>query len=199
MFQAVGRLIVPMILLLLSFAAVYLYLDTPATALVGSEDGKWLSVGHLLLPLSFFSVHLTNRRYGPSYAFAQVVIAQALATAFALFAVPKLGGLIAFKFVPDLRMAASFAGAFFLASFLSIVVFDGARGPRWWIAPLFGMASAVTLFCLIFYPAAYAGVAPWTRQMLLHMELLMAIAVLSLIPYWTLRGFVRPMPGFNGY
>ena len=125
-FRAVGRLIVPVTLLLLSFVAVYLYLDTPATALVGSDDGKWLSVGHLLLPLSFLSVHLTNRRYGPSYAFAQVVIAQALATAFALYAVPRLGDVIAFKYVPDLRTAASFGGAFFLASFLSIIVFDGS-------------------------------------------------------------------------
>lgn len=198
-FQAVGRLIVPVIMLLLSFAAVYLYLDTPVTVLVGSTDGQWLTLGHLLLPLSFFAVHLTNRRYGPSYAFAQVVIALALGAVFVLFAVPQLGGLIAFKFVPDLRTAGSFAGAFFLASFISIVVFDGARGPRWWIAPLLGMASAVTLFCLIYYPAAYAGVTPWTHQMLLHMELLMAIAVLALIPYWLLRGFVRPMPGFNGY
>jgi hypothetical protein len=22
---------------------------------------------------------------------------------------------------------------------------------------------------------------------------------LSLVPYWILRGFVRPLPGFNGY
>ena len=24
-------------------------------------------------------------------------------------------------------------------------------------------------------------------------------AILLLIPYWSLRGIVRPMPGFNGY
>jgi uncharacterized PurR-regulated membrane protein YhhQ (DUF165 family) len=192
-------LVVPVALLLLSFAAVYLYLDTPTTPLLGSAEGHWLSVGHLMLPLSFLCVHLTNRRYGPSYAFAQVVLAMALAAAFAIYAVPQLGDVMPFKFIPDLRMVASFGGAFFLASFLSIVVFDGARGPRWWIAPLFGMASAVALFCLIYYPAAYAGIAPWTHQMLLHMELLLGIAVLSLIPYWSLRGIVRPMPGFNGY
>ncbi|HTT97275.1 MAG TPA: hypothetical protein VMF58_04455 [Rhizomicrobium sp.] len=198
-FRAVGRLIVPVIMLLLSFAAVYLYLDTPATALVGSVDGQWLTVGHLMLPFSFLAVHLTNRRYGPSYAFAQVVLALALGAAFALYAVPMLRDVMPFKFVPDMRMAGAFSGAFFLASFISITVFDGARGPRWWIAPLLGMASAVALFCLIYYPAAYAGIAPWTHQMLLHMELLLAIAVLSLIPYWSLRGIVRPMPGFNGY
>ncbi len=31
-------------------------------------------MGHLVVPFCFLSVHLTNRRYGPSYAFAQVVV-----------------------------------------------------------------------------------------------------------------------------
>jgi uncharacterized PurR-regulated membrane protein YhhQ (DUF165 family) len=196
---AIARLILPVAMLLLSFAAIYLYLDTPATAVVGAADGQWLTLGHLLVPFSFLCIHLTNRRYGPSYAFAQVVVALALGAAFALYAVPNLAGLVPFKFIPDTRVALAFGGAFLGASFISIVVFDGARGPRWWIAPLLGMVSSVALFCLIYYPAAYAGVAPWAHQMLLHMELLMAIAVLSLIPYWSMRGIVRPMPGFNGY
>ena len=198
-FRAMARLIVPVITLLLSFFAVYLYLDMPATALVGSTEGQWLSVGHLMLPLSFLAVHLTNRRYGPAYAFAQVVLGLAASAAFVKFAVPQLSDVMPFKIVPDLRVAFAFGGAFLLASFLSIVVFDGARGPRWWMAPLLGMVSGVLFFCLAFYPAAYAGVAPWTHQMLLHMELLMAGAILLLIPYWSLRGIVRPMPGFNGY
>ena len=198
-FRAVGRLVVPVVLLLLSFAATYLYLDMPATPIVGAVDGRWLTVGHLLVPLSFLCVHLTNRRYGPSYAFAQVVLALAIGTAFSLYAVPKLAGMVPFKFVPDMRVAMAFGGAFFGASFLSIVVFDGSRGPRWWIAPLLGLVSASALFCLIYYPAAYAGIAPWTHQMLLHMELVIAMAVLMLIPYWALRGVVRPLPGFNGY
>jgi uncharacterized PurR-regulated membrane protein YhhQ (DUF165 family) len=199
MFRAMARLIVPVITLLLSFAAIYLYLDTPATSLVGSVEGQWLTVGHLLLPFSFLTVHLTNRRYGPSYAFAQVVPALAAAAAFVMFAVPRLGDVMPFKIAPDLRVAVAFGGAFFVASFLSIIVFDGARGPRWWMAPLLGMVSGVLFFCLAFYPAAYAGVTPWIHQMLLHMELLMAAAILMLIPYWSLRGIVRPMPGFNGY
>jgi uncharacterized PurR-regulated membrane protein YhhQ (DUF165 family) len=196
---SVVSLILPVVLLLFSFASIYLYLDTPATALVGIEDGQWLTVGHLMLPLSFLAVHLTNRRYGPAYAFAQVVLALAAAAAFVMFAVPRLGDVMPFKIAPDLRVAVAFGGAFFVASFLSIIVFDGARGPRWWMAPLLGMVSGVLFFCLAFYPAAYAGVAPWIHQMLLHMELLMAGAILLLIPYWSLRGIVRPMPGFNGY
>ncbi len=197
--HAVVRLVIPVVLLLFSFAAVYLYLDRPATAIVGTADGHWLSMGHLLLPISFLCVHLTNRRYGPAYALAQVVVAQALGAAFAIYAVPRLAGVVPFNFVPDMRTALAFAGAFLGASFVSIIVFDGSRGPRWWIAPLLGMATSAALFCLIFYPAAYAGVAPWTHEMLLHMELLMAASVLMLVPYWALRGLVRPLPGFNGY
>jgi len=196
---AAGRLVLPVVTLLLSFAAIYLYLDTPATPIVGAADGHWLTVGHLLVPLSFLCVHLTNRRYGPSYAFAQVVLALAVGAALAIYVAPRLNGAVPLKFIPDMRVAFAFIGAFLGASFISIVVFDGSRGPRWWVAPLFGMVSSVALFCLIYYPAAYAGVAPWTHQMLLHMELLMAAAILTLVPYWALRGIVRPLPGFNGY
>ena len=59
-----------------------------------------------------------------------------------------------------MREALAFAGAFFLSSFVAIVVFDGARGPRWWTAPLFGMLSSALLFCPAYYAMAYAGIAP---------------------------------------
>ncbi len=196
-FRALMRLVLPVATLLMSFVAVYLYLDTPVVFL--GRDASWLTVGHLLLPVCFFSVHLTNRRYGPSTAFAQVVLALAVCVAFVMFAAPRLTDYVPFKIVPELRVALAFAGAFLGASFLSIIVFDGARGPRWWLAPLLGMVSSVVFFALIYYPAAYAGVASFTHQMLLHMELLTAIAVLSLIPYWSLRRVVRPLPGFGGY
>lgn len=195
--RAVSRLIVPVGALLMSFIAVYLYLDTPVT-LIGAAAG-WLTVGHLLVPFCFLGVHLTNRRYGPSTAFAQVVVALAVAVAFIMFAVPRLAEYIPFRIVPQTRIAFAFGAAFLGASFLSIVVFDGARGPRWWVAPLLGLVSAVVLFCLIYYPAAYAGVAAWSGRMFTHMELLAGIAVLLLIPYWSLRALVRPLPGFGGY
>ena len=196
-FGAMLRLFLPVATLLMSFVAVYLYLDTPVLFL--GRDASWLTVGHLLLPFCFLSVHLTNRRYGPSTAFAQVVVALAICVAFVMFAAPRLTDYVPFRIVPELRVAVAFAGAFLGASFLSIIVFDGARGPRWWLAPLLGMVSAVVLFALIYYPAAYAGVTSFTHQMLLHMELLTGIAVLSLIPYWSLRRVVRPLPGFGGY
>jgi uncharacterized PurR-regulated membrane protein YhhQ (DUF165 family) len=197
--RAVARLIVPVVMLLLSFAAVYLYLDTPATSVAGSVDGHWLTMGHLLVPVTFLCVHLTNRRYGPAYAFAQVVLSLTAAVAFVVFVAPDLRSYAPIRTVPDLRVAAAFGGAFFVASFISIVVFDGARGPRWWMAPLLGMLASVVIFGLVFYPAAYAGNGDWTHRMAVHLEFLAALAVLSLLPYWVLRGFVRPLPGYNGY
>jgi uncharacterized PurR-regulated membrane protein YhhQ (DUF165 family) len=197
--RAVARLVMPVLLLLASFAAIYLYLDTPATSLAGSVDGHWLTMGHLLVPVSFLCVHLTNRRYGPAYAFAQVVLALAASVAFVVLVAPALAPYVPVRTVPDLRVAAAFGGAFFVASFVSIVVFDGARGPRWWMAPLLGMLASVVIFGLVFYPAAYAGDGDWPHRMAVHLEFLAGIAVLSLVPYWVLRGFVRPMPGYNGY
>jgi hypothetical protein len=35
--------------------------------------------------------------------------------------------------------------------------------------------------------------------MTVHLEFLAGLAVLSLVPYWLLRGLVRPLPGYNGY
>jgi uncharacterized PurR-regulated membrane protein YhhQ (DUF165 family) len=197
--RAVARLVTPVLLLLASFAAVYLYLDTPATSLAGSVDGHWLTMGHLLVPVSFLCVHLTNRRYGPAYAFAQVVLALAASVAFVVFVAPALGPYVPVRIVPDLRVAAAFGGAFLVASFISIVVFDGARGPRWWMAPLLGMLTSVVIFGLVFYPAAYAGNEDWPHRMAVHLGFLAGLAVLSLVPYWILRGFVRPLPGYNGY
>lgn len=195
--RAAARLVAPVTALLLGFVAVYLYLDTPVAFM--NAGAGWLTVGHLLVPVCFLSVHLTNRRYGPSYAFAQVVLALAVAVAFIMFAVPRLADFVPFTIVPDMRAAFAFGGAFLGAGFLSIVVFDGARGPRWWVAPLLGLVSSAVLFCLIYYPAAYAGAAAWTGRMLTHMELLAGVAVLLLVPYWSLRAIVRPLPGFGGY
>ncbi len=73
--------------------------------------------------------------------------------------------------MPALRSAFAFGGAFLGASFLSIVIFDRRAGPALVDAPLLGLLSAVVFFfCLIYYPAAYAGAAAWTHQMLTHMS-----------------------------
>jgi len=198
-FNAVARMIVPVLALLASFVGLYLYRDTPVSAFLDGT-APWLTGGHLLVPVGFFFVHLTNRRYGPAYASAQVVVVFALIMAFLLFASDQLMQFVPQDTVPTIREAIGFGAAFFVASFVSIVVFDGTRGAHWWTAPLFGFLSAAVFFAWIFYPAAYAGTgAPWFDHAIVYGAVLAGEGIALLIPFWMLRGIVPPISGFGGY
>ncbi len=201
-FVVAGRLILPVLLLMSAVAAMYLYKDTKAPAVPGLDalNGGWLTVSHLVLPLSFFIVALTNRRYGPAYAFAQVAIGCAATTLVALFAGDSLATIMQAPSAPLSRVVAAFAIAFLAANFIAIVVFDGARGPRWWTAPLLGSLAAAVTFSTIFYPVAYAGTADLSLyQASAYCGVLVAAGVVLLVPYWMLRGLVPPLSGFGGY
>jgi uncharacterized PurR-regulated membrane protein YhhQ (DUF165 family) len=199
-FSAVLRMIVPVLALLACFAGLYLYRDTPVPLFLNGTGAGWLTVSHLLVALGFLCVHLTNRRYGPAYAFAQVAVASALIVALVLFASGQIRQFVPQDTVPSMREAIGFGGAFFLASFVSIVVFDGTRGARWWTAPLFGFVTAGVFFAWIFYPAVYAGTgAPWLDHALVYAVVLAGGGILLLIPYWMLRRIVPPISGFGGY
>jgi uncharacterized PurR-regulated membrane protein YhhQ (DUF165 family) len=178
---------------------MYLYMDTPLPYFAGAQ-GPWLTVSHLLLPVAFLTIHLTNRRYGPAYAFAQVVLALAALGALALFGSDVVYRLLPPTVSPNMREVAAFAGLFLIAAFLSIVAFDGARGPRWWTAPFVGSVVAAAVYVPGYYLAAYVGTTtPWLSHMAVHAGLLFAGAVLGLLPFWLLRGVIQPLPGFGGY
>lgn len=198
-FVAAGRLVLPVLLLLTAFAAIYLYRGQTAPYLA-ERVGNWLSISHLILPLAFFSLHLTNRRYGPGYAFAQLLTTMVLAVAAILGAHSVLVSLVPADLVPSARLAASFGVAFFAAAFISILVFDGARGRHWWPAPLFGTWAAALIFPAVFFSAAYAGLNTlWIDNMLLYAGLLAVAGIALLIPYWMLRKMVPPLSGYGGY
>jgi hypothetical protein len=109
-------------------------------------------------------------------------------------------GLLPALSVPTMRVAGAFGTSFFLASLISVIVFDGARGRYWWTAPLLGLVTACFVFSSVFYPAAYGGSGlSWTHQMFAYMGLSVSAAVLALVPYWLLRTFVQPLSGFGGY
>jgi len=197
--HAVLRLILPVLALLACFAGLYLYRDTPLPLFLDGTSA-WLTVGHLLVPVGFFCIHLTNRRYGPAYAFAQVVIASALIFGVVLFANRQIAAMVPPDTIPTVREAIGFGGAFFVASFVSIVAFDGARGAHWWSAPLIGFLGAAIFFALVFFPAAYAGTAaPWILRGVEFAGLLAGEGIALLIPYWLLRAIVPPLSGFGGY
>jgi uncharacterized PurR-regulated membrane protein YhhQ (DUF165 family) len=197
--RAVLRSVIPVLALCAALAAMFLYMDTTLPYFAGGH-GRWLTVSHLLLPLAFLAIHLTNRRYGPAYAFAQIVLAFAALTAATMFGGNLIQLLLPDAIFPSVRAVASFSGAFFVAGFLGIIAFDGARGPRWWTAPLIGSLVAALVFTPIYYTATYAGTnASWFEHMAIHAGLLVGGAVLALIPYWLLRRMVQPLPGYGGY
>lgn len=197
-FVAVLRMIFPVLGLLASFAAVYLYRDTPVALF--ENQGPWLTASDLLIPVGFFVVALTNRRYGPSYAFAQVVISFAVLGAVVMLGRDLFDNALRPENMPTMREAAAFALAFFAAGFVSIVVFDGARGSRWWTAPLFAFVAAAMVFSLAFFPVAYAGTdLPWLDHAIKFLMVLMGEGVLLLVPFWAMRGIVPPIAGYNGY
>lgn len=199
-FAAVLRMILPVFGLLACFAGLYLYRDTPVPAFLAGTGAPWLTTAHLLLPLGFFCVHLTNRRFGPTFAFAQVVVTSALIAGVILFAGNAISPYVPQDSVPPMREAMGFGGAFFIAAFISIVVFDGTRGAHWWTAPLFGLLVAAIFFALIFVPAAYAGAdLRWFDHGLKYMGLLAGEGLLLLIPYYVLRRMVPPISGLGGY
>jgi uncharacterized PurR-regulated membrane protein YhhQ (DUF165 family) len=197
--QAVLRTAVAVLALTAALSAVFLYLATPVAYLSQTPE-RWMTVSSFLMPVPFLAIHLTNRRYGPAYAFAQIIVTFATLGAITLLAGDTVQRLLPAAAMPSLRETAGFVVAFVLSGFLSIVAFDGARGPRWWTAPLVGSLVGTLSFTPIFYPAAYLGTAtPWFDQMLVETGVLCAGAIVLLLPFWLLRRVVQPLPGFGGY
>jgi hypothetical protein len=195
---AVARLTFATLILSAWMAAIYLYRNTP-TEVFGIGTG-WLSVSHVIVPLGFYCVFMTNRRYGPAYAFAQVVTTLALVAGLVVFARDTLSQIIPLDSVPSVREAAAFGGSFFLASFVAIVAFDGARGPRWWTAPLIGFLAAAIVFAMAFFIGFHAGSsATWLDEAVQYMGLMAGEGLVLLIPFWAMRRVVPPVSGFGGY
>jgi hypothetical protein len=196
---AICRLILPVTLLVTLLGASYLYSDT-WLALGGAGQGGLLSVSDLILPMAWFAIHLTNRRYGAGYAFAQLVAALAIGTAIVLCNPADIDNWIDVSPLLTTRAVIAFGGAFFFANAIAIIFFDGARGPRWWTAPLTGSFIAAFVFSAVYYPAAFAGAdMGWSDLALNHFLVFAGESIALLMPYYLLRAAMRPLPGLNGY
>lgn len=194
----VAKLLVPVLLLLTLLLAVYLYADAMIAAggLAGLARGVTITVADLILPGCWTIIHLTNRRYGPAYAFAQLTAGFMLAVLVALINPGDIDG-----WLPDMpsltwRAVLAFFFAFGIANFVAIAAFDATRGPRWWSAPLAASAVAAFVFSGLYYPLAFGG-AP--RSALVHFLLYLAEGVALLVPYYLLRPAMRPLNGMNGF
>ena len=190
------RLVVPVLLLVTLGGASFVYAGTPAP--IGYVQ-SWMNIGLLLLPLSFLAVHLTGRRYGAGYAFAQVLLAYAAIIGAALLARDNIVALLGESHT-SLRVLTGFGAGLFGGYLVAIFLFDRMRGPRWWQAPLIASLCGGAVLSVIAFPAAYAGTGiDWTGRMLDYMAITSLAALVLIIPYWMMRPLVPPRSGFGGY
>ena len=190
------QLILPIALLMTISAASFIYGNVRADWLGAPQ---WLTLGDLLVPLTFLAIHITNRRYGAAYALAQVVGAWAFGLA-AIWAARSDLGMLVSRPLPEMREAISFGCALFLGQIVAVAVFDRTRGPKWWQAPLFASLWGGAILCLIGFPSAYAGTAAgWTAMMFSYLGVMTGAAIILVAPYWAIRGIVPPLSGFGGY
>lgn len=191
-----SRLYLPVSLLTASLFAIFVCLDRSFPYL--SDGGSWLKWSHVLIAFAFLLTQLTNRRYGPGYAFAQIMLSLAICDL--IVVVRPADHMLPGAALPNAREVVAFVGAFIAAGYLSVVAFDATRGPRWWTAPLIGSYVSSLGFAVLYYPLAYAGSgSSWFQHMSTHAGILIATSVIGLLPYWLLRPVIRPLPGFGGY
>jgi uncharacterized PurR-regulated membrane protein YhhQ (DUF165 family) len=198
-----ARLVLPVLLLSTLLGAAYLYTDallllSAAPAMV---QKALPAISDLIVPMTWYSIHLTNRRLGAPYAFGQLMAGMALIVLIALINPWNIDTWINATPALSARALAAFCVAFLLANFAAITFFEGARGPRWWSAPLAASFVASLVFCVVYYPAAFAGgqQVAWADSALVHFALFFGESILLLGPYYLLRPAMRPIAGLNGY
>lgn len=186
------RLVLPVLLLTATLAVCTVYNAISVEGL-STFAGRPATLGLALLPATFFVVHLTNRRYGAAYAFAQVAVTMLLGVGLqrSIWPLSDTGAM---------RAALALGVAFFFAQSFAIVVFDGLRGPRWWTAPLLASVAGGIVFSVILFPAAFAGGSvAWMHEMVGYLAYTSLAAVLLLVPYALIRSIIPPSAGYGGY
>lgn len=197
------RLLVPTLLLVTLLGAAYLFTDAflDLSAMPAIAQRALMAISDLVLPIAWYAVHLTNRRYGAGHAFAQLLAGLLLLGLVALLNPGDVDNWINSTPALTWRAALAFGASFLIANFVAIIAFDAFRGPRWWTPPLAASFAAALVFSALYYPAAFFGVenVVWTDSALVHFAVFFGESVLLLLPYGLLRPAMRPIDGMNGY
>jgi uncharacterized PurR-regulated membrane protein YhhQ (DUF165 family) len=204
--RAILRLIFPvvtlfsilMIALIFAKDTVYVF-DIFPNHLWAWNPSYWLSAGHLMLPIAFFVVNITNRKYGATYAYGQVIITWVLLAVATLYLMAAFGDWKTDNPFPPLQTSVAFLAAFGVAQIFNVSVFDRTRGRTWWGAPLISLLWASLVYVVIFHPVANWGLDQvWMPKMVTDLSLKWVSALILLVPYHFLRKSIRPMPGYGG-
>ena len=167
--------------------------------------GDILTWGAFTYPVAFLVTDLTNRAFGPARARLVVVAGFAVAVVLSIWLATP-------------RIAIASGTAFLVAQFLDISIFHRLRNGAWWQAPMFSSLVSSALDTVIFFslamapafagidamfgmadsslafPAPLLGVGPdvelWVSLGLGDFLVKLALALLLLAPYKTLRGWL---------
>ena len=166
----------------------------------GPEHAQWLTFGHLIVPLTFFAIALTNRRYGAGYAMAQIraglggccrsgrLCARGPGRGGGPRSLPPIGELMAVGGGVVRRADHLRAG---LRPHARPALVDGA-------VPCGALGRDRVLPDRV--PGAYVGTTiDWFGRLVLYAGIMAASAIALLVPYWLLRRMVPPLSGFGGY
>lgn len=215
-FIALGRLVVP-VAALLTALGVYWAFDvqtaggspylTRFDAFVNVAGSHKFGRGLIVLPLVYFVLNLTSRRYGPGLALWTVVLSWALLGGGVYWALDQ-GFITSFdKDIMPVPQALALGLSLFAGQVCCIYFFDWLRGIPWWEAPLLaaligGLAQTFAFHVLDHLLASGAMAGVWQGDIWPRLALLSAIqlgwAVLQLLPTALLRGAIRPLSGYGG-
>jgi queuosine precursor transporter len=151
---------------------------TASNVFVQFPINDWLTWGAFSYPVSFLVTDLTNRRLGSQRARLVVYAGFAVAVVLSIaLATP--------------RIALASGSAFLLAQLLDIAVFERLRQGTWWRAPLVSSLLASAVDTALFFSLAFAATGlPWATWAIGDFAVKVGMAVVMLIPYWSLRRII---------
>lgn len=190
-----SKLALPVIAMMAVVAASNVLVQYPVEAFGLHEILTW---GAFTYPLAFLVNDLTNRRFGPAVARQVVYFGFALAVVLSIWLATP-------------RIALASGTAFLFGQLLDIGVFNRLRRMSWWHAPLAGSVIGSALDTAIFFSLAFAGdpdmsfpvdfaltgttVPLWMSLAFFDFLVKVGCALLSLIPYGALMGWLKPWGG----
>lgn len=193
-----SRLALPVVAMMAVVAASNVLVQYPVQQFGLAELLTW---GAFTYPLAFLVNDLTNRRFGPAVARQVVYFGFALAV------------MLSFWLATP-RIALASGSAFLVGQLLDIGVFNRLRRLSWWQAPLAGSLIGSALDTAIFFSLAFAGDADmsfpvtyastgitvplWVGLAFFDFLVKVGCALLALVPYGALMGWLKPWSGARG-
>ncbi|MBS9476033.1 queuosine precursor transporter [Ancylobacter sp. VKM B-3255] len=188
-------LAIPVVAMMAVVAASNVLVQHPVEYFGLAEVLTW---GAFTYPLAFLVNDLTNRRFGPA------VTRQVVYAGFALAVVLSI-------WLATPRIALASGSAFLVGQLLDIGVFNRLRRLSWWHAPLAGSLLGSALDTVLFFSLAFAGDADmsfpvtyaatgitvplWVGLGFFDFLVKVGCALLALIPYGALMGWLKPWNG----